>query len=145
MSKQKAVLQLLAVLMFIIAVVFTAYFSFLAGTRYSLPYPIRVLDQRREAFSSYAQRILDGKVSNRNDGQGFVIPSELANKGITYVRQINRRIVFDFESLPTDPTEQLIFCPDGFDGLPNIQIKGEPKTLVFTVLNERWFYWQTDW
>jgi hypothetical protein len=145
MSSRRAVIFLISGLMCLATLILTAYVSFQAARIYSIPYPIRLLDQRRELFTSYAQSILAGDAVKRDDGQGFAVPSELAKTGVNYIRESNGGVIFDFESMPTDPTEQLIFCPSGYHGLPNIQIKGQSNTLRFQVINDHWFYWETDW
>lgn len=111
---------------------------------YRDPAPVRTLKRNRKEIAEYIESIKAGRVGRKN-GEYHLLQS-LYRDGATHVRDDGKCIVITFAFLPTDAVPQLIYSPDGSQGLPKRYLLGGLDWSFFELqqLEENWFFCRWD-
>jgi hypothetical protein len=115
--------------------------SFLLGSWFSRPYPVRVFILHRRTLSEYVSAISRNCVDSGSGGSPYPIPASLRRCGISRVFCRGGRFYFYFGTLPPDAIEELIWCKDGIQAL-QIPTGSSGENLVIDLrrVDPNWFY-----
>ena len=110
------------------------------------PGPVRAFQRHRATIKQYVRSIEAGKVRTRNDSRGgYFLLKEMYYQGVTIIRrEEDGCIYFVFESMPTDATESIIYCPEENIDASRLSLIGGTKIIKFQQLEPHWFYCVAD-
>jgi hypothetical protein len=137
--------RILAMLVAVAVLGLASYRTWLWWTAPTDPPAVRAFEENRESVRQYVRSIREGRVPQREGGQGYYLLDVLYPKGLRYVREEDGCLVFLFEGFVTDPVPTLIYSPRGEAGLPRRYTNegGTYHIFEFRRLDDEWYflYW----
>jgi hypothetical protein len=113
---------------------------------YKDPAPVRAFAKHRSAIIAYVAAINAGRIPTMPGGtNSYALLDVLVPYGLTHVtKSSDGSIHFVFESLPTDATPSLVFCPQSQLDVRKITPVGGNVMVEGKLLESGWFYCEAD-
>jgi hypothetical protein len=113
---------------------------------YKDPAPVRAFAKHRSAIIAYVASINAGRIPTTPGGtNSYLLLDVLAPYGLTHVtKSSDGSIHFIFESMPTDATPSLVYCPQSRLDVRKITPAGGNVMVEGKLLEACWFYCEAD-